>query len=366
MIGARHPEVARRVVKGVATRSSRCLGSVADSTERLKTVGARIPSWEALAGGVRPGARRLKDREPNEPHHGWQKVASTRVNTHHREEVVWPLLSPSEQASVRSQSGPMASVPYTTFPVDRVMRFDSQSFRVLLLRRLRLPLPLSSRFCSCGRSLDVFGHHRAACGKVGVLSRRGYAVESAVAQICREGGARVSTNVMVRDLDIAQGNSDSHRLEVIAEGLSLFGGVQLALDATLVSAHHGDGTPLRKADTTNGVALRHARKRKEDRYPELCGTGGRARMVVIAGEVGGRWSGETQTFVQCLAQHKAKSAPKILQASAQVACYRRWSSLLSCLAAKAFATSLLERRGDPGAGGRVPSAHEVLGDARHA
>ena len=75
---------------------------------------------------------------------------------------------------------------------------------------------------------------------------------------------------------------------MIAEGLSLFGGVQLALDATLVSAHHGDGTPLRKADTTNGVALRHARKRKEDRYPELCGTGGRARMVVIASEVSGR------------------------------------------------------------------------------
>ena len=105
-------------------------------------------------------------------------------------------------------------------------------------------------------------------------------MESAVAQICREGGARVSTNVMVRDLDIVQGNSDSRRLEVIAEGLSLIGRVQLALDATLVFAHHGDGTPLRKADTTNGVAL------TGDRYPELCGTGGKARMVVIAGEVG--------------------------------------------------------------------------------
>ena len=89
-------------------------------------------------------------------------------------------------------------------------------------------------------------------------------------------------------------------------------------------------------------------------------------MVVIAGEVGGRLSGETQTFVQCLAQHKAKSAPKILQASAQVVYYKRWSSLLSCSAANTFATSLLERRGDPGAGGRVPSVHEVLGDARHA
>ena len=70
MIRAWHPDVASRVVKGVAIWSSMCLGSVADSAERLKTVGARIPSWEALAGGVRQGTRRLKDREPNEPHHG--------------------------------------------------------------------------------------------------------------------------------------------------------------------------------------------------------------------------------------------------------------------------------------------------------
>ena len=66
--------------------------------------------------------------------------------------------------------------------------------------------------------------------------------------------------------------------------MSLLGGVQLVLDAALVSAHHGDGTPLRKANTTNGVAPRHARKRKEDRYPELCG---QEEMVVIAGEMGG-------------------------------------------------------------------------------
>ena len=88
-------------------------------------------------------------------------------------------------------------------------------------------------------------------------------------------------------------------------------------------------------------------------------------MVVIAGEVGGRWSRETQTFVQCLAQHKAKSAPKILQASAQVAHHRQCSSLLSCSAAKVIATSLLERRGHPGPKGSVPSVHEVLGDVRH-
>ena len=36
--------------------------------------------------------------------------------------------------------------------------------------------------CVCGRRLDVFGHHRAACSRAGVLGRRGFAVESALAQ----------------------------------------------------------------------------------------------------------------------------------------------------------------------------------------
>ena len=100
-----------------------------------------------------------------------------------------------------------------------------------------------------------------------------HAVQSAVAQICREGGVRVSTNVMVRDLDTAQGNSDSRRLELIADGLSLFGGVQLALDATLVSAYHGDGTPLRKADTTEWSGS-EARSQAEGRQvPRTVGDG---------------------------------------------------------------------------------------------
>ena len=90
---------------------------------------------------------------------------------------------PLRTAQVRSQSGPLASV-------------------LVLLRRLRMPLPLSVRRCSCGRILDPFGHHRAACSTVGVLRRRGFAVENAVPQICREGGARVSTNIFVRDLDL--------------------------------------------------------------------------------------------------------------------------------------------------------------------
>ena len=81
---------------------------------------------------------------------------------------------------------------------------------------------------------------------------------------------------------------DGRRLEVVAEGLSLFGGSQLALDATLVSALHANGVHRRNGDRTDGIALREARKHKEKTYPELQGRNGRVRLVVIAGEVGGR------------------------------------------------------------------------------
>ena len=121
-------------------------------------------------------------------------------------------------------------------------------------------------------------------------------MEVAVAR-CREGGARVSLNVMVRDLDLSHAPGvDGRRLEVVAEGLSLFGGAQLAIDATLVSALRGDGT-ARVGAHTPGAALKAARRRKERTYPELAGEGGRARLLVLAGEVGGRWSSETASFL---------------------------------------------------------------------
>ena len=65
--------------------------------------------------------------------------------------------------------------------------------------------------------LLTFGHHRAACGKVGVLSRRGYAVESAVAQICREGGASQHSDVTVRLFE-----SDSHIQSTLDVGVWKF------------------------------------------------------------------------------------------------------------------------------------------------
>ena len=96
----------------------------------------------------------------------------------------------------------------------------------------------------------------------------GFALESVGAQICREVGARASTNVFVRDLDLLAPNiQDTRRLEIVAEGLPLCGGTQLAVDTTLVS-HHCDGTARPGAAHIDGAALVVARRRKERAHPE--------------------------------------------------------------------------------------------------
>ena len=165
----------------------------------------------------------------------------------------------------------------------------------------RWPLP-------CGRQLDTLGHHRAACSGAGVLGKRVFALEVAAAQVCREAGGRVSTNQFVRDLDLREFNGlDGRRLEVIADGLSLWRGAQLAIDTTLVSPLHRDGTARRGAADRNGVALDAARRKKERAYPELSGDEGRARLVVLAAEVGGRWSNETAHFFNALAEARSQS-----------------------------------------------------------
>ena len=217
-------------------------------------------------------------------------------------------MSGRDRALLRSQSGPVAGVSLSSTP----LHYDTDKpalFRVLLQRRLALPLPLSNRTCRCGRPLDAFGHHRAACTRRGVLGRRGFALESAAERVCRE-----ATNQFVRDLDLGVPNAnDNRRLEVVADGLPLFGGVQLAVDRTLVSAVRGDGEPVPGAADRDGVALRRARRCKEITYPELIRAGARARLVVLGLEVGGRWFKEARTFVQMLAKARVRSDPPVLQ-----------------------------------------------------
>ena len=238
MIKERHFVVTDWIV-GSLTRArpaGPCLRSAAIAAHQLRSVeGFETPSWEAFADGLRPPSHDPEDIEPGGVRHGWQHEAASRVERHHRDRVFMPTLADPEKALLRSQSCPYSGVALSVAPINFLTRIDASLFRVLLLRRLRFPLPLSLRFCRCGRPLDSFGHHRAACSRAGLLGRRG-SVESAAARVCREAGVRVAMNVLVRDMDLALPNAhDARRLEILADGLPLFGGAQLAVDTTGVS-----------------------------------------------------------------------------------------------------------------------------------
>ena len=141
---------------------------------------------------------------------------------------------------------------------------------------------------------------------------------------------------------VCQSREMGARLEVVTDGLPLFHGAQLALDATMVSALRCDGTPHRRAVEEDGAVLRAARRWKERTYPELTGRFGRVRLVVLACEVGGRMvRGKRTSWLW------------------------RWRSILACAAAKVFAQSLLEQRGGTGVDGPTPSLSEVMSDSRH-
>ena len=118
---------------------------------------------------------------------------------------------------------------------------------------------------------------------------------------------------------------------------------QLAVDTTLVSPL--TASQVRRSNgATAGAALRIARRSKARTYPELT-QGGRARLVVFAMELGGRWSEEAATFIRMLAQHRARDANPLLREAAQHAWSSRWTALLAAAAMRSFACSLLHTPG---------------------
>ena len=119
----------------------------------------------------------------------------------------------------------------------------------------------------------------------GGAGRRAFAVESAGARICREAGGGVAVNVMVRSMDIAAPDPrDGRRLEIVVDGLPLFGGAQFAVDTTLVSALHCDGSTTAGARDNDG---RHGTRSSSSKQGEDLSRTGRSSSTGSVRRVGG-------------------------------------------------------------------------------
>ena len=197
-----------------------------------------------------------------------------------------------------------------------------------------------------------------------MLGRRGYALESAEARICREVGARVSTNVFLRDLDLwSVSVQDQRRIEVIAEGLPAFHGAQLAIDTTLVSPLRADGVPHRRFADESGAALEAARRRKDRTYPELSGESGRDMLVVLAGEIGGHFSEEALSLPSDPRQSQGPTDPHAFAFSGAFLDVQMGVHVGLRRGAR---VRFVVARGHPGADGDTPAVSDVLGDFSRA
>ena len=147
----------------------------------------------------------------------------------------------------------------------------------------------------------------------------------------------MTVKMTVRDVDLGLPAHDGCRLELVADGLPLFGGVQLSLDTTLVSPLHCDGSARQVLHrwTERLLPLRHARRK--GRTLSSLGPCARARLVVLAGEVG--VVGPRR--LRLLAHPKDRSEPRILRGRVEQALRVRWASILACSAGRAFAASLV-------------------------
>ena len=336
------------------------LGELQEAAQSLDRCGfVARPSWAALRGGARPPL--CLNSEPGEWQHGWQFHASSISEHHFRETMVLRQSCAADQAHLRSHSGPGSSDVLMGAPTGPEFVVCPQLFRTLVLERLRLPLQVVEARCECGAPLDTLGRHRAACGRSGRLRTRACPTERSLARVCREAGATVRFNTMLRDMNINVSADDHRSIEVLASGLPLHHGAQIAVDITLRCALRSCGNAHVHAAVMNGAVLARAREEKERKYVELLDAD-RCRLVVIAMETGGRWSNEALAFVDSLASARAREAPAVLRRSVHLSWRRRWSRMLSVSCARAFAASLvaLPASALPGTDGATPDLADLV------
>ena len=111
-----------------------------------------------------------------------------------------------------------------------------------------------------------------------------------LARVCQEAGAWVRFNAFLRDMNV---NVAATTKDALKWTCRVLGAPSLAVDITLRCVLSSAGEPHPNTADVDGAAL----------YPELT-TSGRCRLV-IAIEIGGRWSTEAVDFVRQLSFAKA-------------------------------------------------------------
>ena len=217
----------------------------------------------------------------------------------------------------------MAGVPFSCIPSSTATRFESQEFRLLLS-------DVSCAQRPCPRQVAAVAVHsiQVATTVQLVRTRRSFGAEGI--PLGERPGTRVQRGREESDNERARPGPGLATQSRSRQSPIGGGGAQLAVDTTMVSPVRMDGSPRQQCATTDGAAMARARVRKERTYPELAQAHGRARLVVVACEVGGRWSGEALSFLNSLANTEVLDEPEDFRKVVKAAWLRGWKALLAC------------------------------------
>ena len=185
MVWKRHPDiVAEFVAQLEGVTESEHLRCAVLATRNLDGVqGFKIPSWRALAGGTRPPPRDLEDHESRGQRQGWQHEALSRMEREFRDAQFFPAFSDAQRTHLRSKSGLGAGMFLCTTPCNPITRLDSFTLRVLICRRLRLPLPLTKHTAGVAAALTSVDITVQLVPCQGFSHVGGFAMEGVVANV---------------------------------------------------------------------------------------------------------------------------------------------------------------------------------------
>ena len=288
------------LVEGIQVDPAACFHAVRDCQRELGNVAfVHLPFEELLRG--RPLAE-----EDDEPMHPKQKQAVSCVEEDFLNESVWPSLSDPERALWHSGRGPLSSSPFTALPTFAVTRFDPQPchashFPLLPMR------PSTRHFWPSGGPWQTRVGSGIGCRTS--LPKR---------------GGRVSTNVMLRDLDVAQKwMAEDWRLLWMVCPTSPAPNSQLTPPWCPLST--GTDEQDEEQRPLQGSHCAEPPRRKKQKFSRA------ARSQVV-----GRWSNEAAQFLGQLAAFKVSTAPEILRERVRGAWLRRWRNILSCSGSRGF------------------------------
>ena len=193
----------------------------------------------------------------------------------------------------------------------------------------------------CRQTLDPLGDRAASCSVSGRIKLRSGPVEKTWARILREARARVRERVLLRDTALPGIDpEDGRHIEVVASGLPVAHGVPIAVDATVVSPLHADGTAWAHASQRPGHSFLRAYKDKESKYPELCGSS-TLSLVVAAVETGGRLCPEAVKLIDTAAFARAHTDPWPLRCHVARSWRARWLAMLGIAVQDSLAATLV-------------------------